>query len=121
MRREDFDLVLQKTAIIHKWLALHSQIKTDGYDRIGIIVSKRIANKAVDRNRIKRIIRETFRKHSCRETNSFIDIVVRLRYYPKNQELKDFIQSLSRMLFEVRRSKYEVDLSFPNTRLSVSD
>ena len=32
-----------------------------GYPRMGVTISKKVAKRAVDRNRIKRIIRETFR------------------------------------------------------------
>lgn len=34
-----------------------------GYPRLGMIIKKRIVRKAHDRNHIKRIVRESFRKH----------------------------------------------------------
>jgi len=48
--------------------------------RIGIIVSKRVAPRAVDRNRAKRLVRETFRK--LRHRLAGIDLVVELRRCP---------------------------------------
>lgn len=32
-----------------------------GFDRLGITISRKVARRAVDRNRIKRLLRETFR------------------------------------------------------------
>ncbi|NOU00998.1 MAG: ribonuclease P protein component [Gallionella sp.] len=42
--------------------------------RLGIIASKKNFSKAVDRNRIKRLIREAFRQHSIK--TSGLDLVV---------------------------------------------
>lgn len=48
--------------------------------RLGIIASKRVAPRAVDRNRGKRLIREAFRK--LRHRFGGLDIVVQLRRCP---------------------------------------
>jgi len=48
-----------------------------GHARIGIIAAKRIAPRAVDRNRAKRLVREMFRAMRHRLTG--IDVVVQLR------------------------------------------
>ena len=48
--------------------------------RIGIIASKRVAPRAVDRNRAKRLVREAFRK--LRHRLGGVDIVVQLRRCP---------------------------------------
>lgn len=48
--------------------------------RIGIIASKRVASRAVDRNRAKRLVREAFRK--LRHRLGGIDVVVQLRRCP---------------------------------------
>lgn len=45
--------------------------------RLGIIVAKKIFPGATDRNRIKRIIRDTFRQHSVKLHN--LDLVVMVR------------------------------------------
>lgn len=44
------------------------------YGRLGIVVGKRVAKKAVSRNRIKRVIRESFRYQQDKLTG--IDVVV---------------------------------------------
>ena len=48
--------------------------------RIGIIASRRAAPRAVDRNRMKRLVREVFRTLAARPTG--VDIVVELRRCP---------------------------------------
>lgn len=45
--------------------------------RIGIIASRRVAPRAVDRNRMKRLVREVFR--TMAERPAGLDIVVELR------------------------------------------
>ena len=45
--------------------------------RLGLAIARRHARRAVERNRIKRLIRETFRRH--RATLPSLDVVVMLR------------------------------------------
>lgn len=47
------------------------------YPRLGLVVAKKNVRKAVHRNRIKRVIRDNFRRH--RHTITNIDIVVLAR------------------------------------------
>jgi ribonuclease P protein component len=49
-----------------------------GYARLGLVVSKRTARHAVDRNRLKRLVRESFRRH--RLLLGARDIVVTARH-----------------------------------------
>lgn len=44
------------------------------FSRLGITVSKRVSKRAVDRNQIKRHVREVFRRHPLRGKK--VDIVV---------------------------------------------
>jgi ribonuclease P protein component len=69
--------------------------------RLGVVISKRVTPKAVDRNYVKRLIREEFRmrKHSL----SGMDVVVKvLRQLSKAQarqastELSDLFSKVSR-------------------------
>jgi ribonuclease P protein component len=45
--------------------------------RLGMIVPKKVLSRAVDRNRLKRLLREWFRLHQCQLTG--LDIIARLR------------------------------------------
>jgi ribonuclease P protein component len=65
--------------------------------RIGIIASKRVAARAVDRNRAKRAVREAFRK--VRHRLGGVDVVVRLRRCPERG--RDAAAEIERLLEEL--------------------
>ncbi|MDE0249862.1 MAG: ribonuclease P protein component [Gammaproteobacteria bacterium] len=48
-----------------KAFVLLSRENTVGYPRLGMVVAKRKARRAVDRNMVKRMIRESFRTHKA--------------------------------------------------------
>lgn len=76
------------------WLVLYRPNELDTA-RLGLAVSKKNVKKAVERNRIKRIIRETFRKK--KGGMSPVDIVVLVRRgisEKKNRELNKSINAL---------------------------
>ena len=52
-------------------------IKHRNQSRLGLVVSKKNISKAVERNRVKRVIRESFRKNKSQIPN--LDVVVILR------------------------------------------
>lgn len=54
--------------------ALHREAALPDMGRLGLIVPKRHLRRAIDRNRFRRIIRETFRTHPIRQVA--IDVVV---------------------------------------------
>jgi ribonuclease P protein component len=58
-------------------LALHYQPNRLGYPRLGIVVSKKLARRAVARNYMRRVLREWFRLH--REELAAVDIVIRIQ------------------------------------------
>lgn len=62
------------------------------FARIGIVVSSRVARRAVVRNRIKRVVRESFRLQQSRLTGW--DIVVIARPDAVKQTNKDLFASL---------------------------
>lgn len=60
-----------------------------GYARLGLIVSKKIERRAVKRNWIKRILRETFRKNRASDQIKRMDWIIRLkRPVNKNESIK---------------------------------
>ncbi len=75
---EDFQRVFKQNKSLRDryWLILY---RPNGLDvaRLGTAVSKKNVNKSVQRSRIKRIIRETFRKN--REEFAGVDVVVLVR------------------------------------------
>ena len=60
--------------------------------RLGLAISKKNAKRAVDRNRIKRLIRESFRQNI--HTLPSIDLVVMAKPITKNADNQQIFQSL---------------------------
>ena len=120
-RQEEFKSALHRRALIDGQLALYAETKGIGPERLGIVVTKRVVAKAVDRNRIKRIIRETFRITSPHNYDDSLDIVVRVRSSPNKGEITEFRQSLSRLLMKVRMIKNDAPVSLPHKGLPISD
>lgn len=59
-------------------LVIHASPSGAGASRIGVAVSRRHVASSVERNRIKRIVREAFRRHPVK--GSAIDCVVMVRH-----------------------------------------
>lgn len=63
---DEFGAVFAKRQITHRnWFTLHVAKNALSYARVGYTVSRKVSKKAVERNRIKRIIRESFRHNQA--------------------------------------------------------
>ncbi len=60
------------------FLQIHAKPNNLGYSRLGLIVAKKIARRAVVRNKVKRILREAFRMSQLDQDTKTMDWVVRL-------------------------------------------
>ncbi len=62
LKKSDYDYVFEqaKKTVTPEFIFLH-RANTLGYARLGLALSKKVIAKAHDRNRIKRLLRETFR------------------------------------------------------------
>ena len=67
--------------------------------RLGIIASKRVSPRAVDRNRAKRLVREMFRVMRQRLTG--IDVVVQVRRWSPRGSVAAARADLARLLEEL--------------------
>lgn len=97
---------LSKTAKKFKspyWIILNQRNQLDSA-RIGITVSKKCAKLAVDRNRIKRLIRESFRHYYQLLPN--IDIVIIARWPVKNLSNEELRNDLDKQ-WEKLKKLYE--------------
>ncbi len=74
--------------------------------RLGMAVSKRVG-KAVVRNRIKRLIRELFRRHK-KFFKSPCDVVIIARHRAANASFVDFTRQFLTLLSRYQQSKEEV-------------
>ena len=67
----------QPNKISQKYVTILFKPNQKNYSRIGIIVAKRIAHHAHDRNRIKRIIKDSFRCHKVKLLGKDIIIIAK--------------------------------------------
>ena len=77
LSEDGFDRTVQAENIADKHFRIFFARNNKSNARLGIIASKKILPGAVDRNRIKRVIREAFRQHSIKAQK--LDIVVMVR------------------------------------------
>lgn len=94
----EFDQVRQSGEVYSgKYLLLSGLRCQTGRDRrIGFIVRKRLGN-AVVRNRIKRWLREVYRKHRARLTEGILLVIIardKARYATYHEVEDDFLQLL---------------------------
>lgn len=76
-KTDEFSSVFSfRKRISGQYLALHYQPNQLGWPRLGMIVSKKTVRLSVDRNYMKRVVRELFRTH--RLVLPAADIVVRM-------------------------------------------
>ena len=77
-RSAEYTNVLQERCRVSgEHLQFYARPNPGSTPRLGIIISKKIAARAVDRNYVKRVVRELFRRSS--EQFSGLDVVVRAR------------------------------------------
>ncbi len=100
-RRDGFSKILKQRGHFNVWFAVHSLPNRDGFSRLGVSVSKRIAPSAVLRNSIKRMVRECFRTQE--RGGVARDVVVRIRRPFKGRQEREaaevaLLESLSNVL-----------------------
>lgn len=76
-------------------------VKTEGsFSRLGLIAGKRVAKRAVDRNRFRRTVREGFRRQAIGVGGC--DVVIRLTKLPGSGDWGDLGAEVARALECVR-------------------
>lgn len=95
-RKQDFQHVFAKPEKVTRkhMLALY-RTNSLPHARLGIIIAKHLAKRAVDRNRIRRLVRESFRCH--KDNLAGLDIVLMVRagwQILDNQALRDEVEQL---------------------------
>ncbi|MGA9665537.1 MAG: ribonuclease P protein component [Gallionella sp.] len=93
-RKDSFNQVLHAENILDECFKVYFIQNVKSVARLGIIASKKLLPKATDRNRVKRIIRETFRHHNIRDRSLDLVVMARFVHFPKKVELGCSLENL---------------------------
>jgi ribonuclease P protein component len=101
LRRADgFDHVICAENIADKQFKIFFIRNCGNNARLGIIASKKVLPCAVDRNRAKRIIRESFRQHNIKACKLDLVVMVRKDY---SQKIDARINNLQQLFSQVEK------------------
>ena len=103
LRDAGFDRVIHAEYISNRFLKVYFVLNDKNSARIGIIVKKKLLPRSVDRNRVKRLIREIFRKHSVKAKNMDLVVLVRPAAAQYPNEVITLVQLLCQV--EIRCAK----------------
>jgi len=97
LKPADFKLVFQKPIRSgDNYFRILARTNGIQHHRLGMAVSKKACARAVGRNRIKRVVRESFREQLAgSESNNTLDFVVLPTMAAANQSNKALVESLS--------------------------
>lgn len=98
-----------RRAIRGKLLMLHYQPRPEGNTeaRLGLVVGKKLLKRAVDRNTVKRIVRDHFRR--CRAGLPAVDLIVRLAVKPAPLDRKLLAEDFLALLEKLQRPRNKRD------------
>lgn len=87
VQRGSFGPVLRSSRKIRGRLAvLHAVTGAGSASRLGIALTRRLVPSALERNRVKRIVRETFRRHEAKDAGLDCVVTLRSRFDPSTAE-----------------------------------
>ncbi|MGZ0019574.1 ribonuclease P protein component [Nitrosomonas sp. wSCUT-2] len=103
-RATDFAAVINfKHQISGNLIQIYAKPNELGCARFGLIVSKKIEQRAVKRNWIKRILREAFRKHRFESGTQTLDWVFRMRRSINKNESIELISEMQLLMFQLQQ------------------
>ena len=80
LRADGFEHVIQAENICDRQFKIFFTPNRGKHARLGIITSKKILPSAVNRNHVKRIVREVFRQHNIKHYRLDLVVMVRRQY-----------------------------------------
>ena len=98
-----------RRAIRGKLLMLHYQPRPEGNTeaRLGLVVAKKLLKRAVDRNKVKRVVREQFRLRLA--GLPAVDLIVRLAAKPAPLDSKLLAEDFLALLDKLQRPRNKRD------------
>ncbi len=94
LRKDGFNHVIHAENILDGYFKVFFIQNKNDHARLGIIASKKLLPSATDRNRVKRIIRETFRHHSIKARSLDLVVMVRCAYSKERVEQNRSLETL---------------------------
>ena len=96
LHKHDFQVVFDEaTRVVVPPFTLLFRENRLGFTRLGMVIGKKAVNHSVDRNRIRRIIRESFRL-SCRRLPE-VDLIILARHDIKTFPTTDLTKKVSKL------------------------
>jgi ribonuclease P protein component len=122
IKTDEFSSVFSfRRRIFGKLLTMHCMPNQQEFPRVGIVVSKKTARRAVARNYMRRVLREWFRTH--RQGMGALDIVIRVQkpfardeFHVLQDELQQLLTRLQRESANMQKklARVEVDGTSPD-------
>lgn len=78
-----------------------------GHNRLGLVVSKKKVPSAVARNQVKRVIRDSFRKHPCIAQGLDMVVLMRGQFKSKSDLRESLANGLGRLAGKVAKKVHE--------------
>lgn len=85
-----------------QYLAIHYRANQTAGPRLGLVVAKKVAKRSVDRNYMRRVLRELFRKQQAQIAP--LDLVIRVTKLFGHAEFAQVEQEFSELLFRLNRA-----------------
>lgn len=99
-KQKDFKLVYQKGKVFgNRNLVLHYLKNGEDTNRLGIVVSKKVSNRAVVRNKIRRQLKEAYRMNKDQFVEGY-DLVVIAKASCKDEKYQVLEKSLKHLFYK---------------------
>lgn len=85
------------------FLQIYAKPNNIYYPRLGLIVAKKVARRAVDRNRVKRLLREFFRVNQHHDVIISMDWVIRLRRPIARDDMRRLTREAKSLMFQLQQ------------------
>lgn len=108
-RAGDFAALRQNSGRLGgRCFSVRYRLNEGGQPRLGLAISKRVSKRAVDRNRIKRLVRESFRRHRLELPP--VDLMVMARDQACGLSGPELLADLQQLWKKLRSARLEVTL-----------
>jgi ribonuclease P protein component len=102
IKTDEFSSVFSfRKRISGQFLAIHYQANHSGRARLGMVVAKKVAKRSVDRNYMRRVLRELFRQQQMQI--AALDLVIRVMKPFNHQDFVQLEQEFTELLFRLKR------------------